>query len=72
LARDRTGDISNGGAAVAGEQLVEYRAPLVETFPEHGYSGEQLLELHRQRNDSRVAPPVRPGPFRHRRLVRSS
>jgi hypothetical protein len=64
------GDLINAGEVVAGE-LVEYRAPLVEHIPEHAYSGEHILQLHRSRNALRVAPPVRPGSFRHPRLVRS-
>jgi hypothetical protein len=55
-----------------GEVLVEYAAPIVDQFPVYPYSREQILELHRQRNASRVAPPVRIAPFIRRSLRRFS
>jgi hypothetical protein len=71
LPRDRTGDLVNSGEVTPGE-LVEYAAPITETFPEHGWSGEQIIALHRQHNAMRVAPPPRPGPFVRRSLRRFS
>jgi hypothetical protein len=70
LPRDRTGDLVNSGEVTPGESLVEYQPPIVDVIPEHAYSGEQILELHRQRNAMRVPPPPRPGSFRHHSLRR--
>ena len=55
-----------------GEVLVEYAAPIVDTFPAQPYSREQILELHRLHNANRVAPRPLPAPFRRRSLRRFS
>jgi hypothetical protein len=65
------GDLIPGGERVVGE-IVEYAPPIIDQFPMHAYSGEQILELHRSRNAQRIAPPVRPGPFRRHSLRRFS
>jgi hypothetical protein len=72
LARDRIGDISNGGATVAGEQLVEYAPPIIDQLPFILYSGEEILELHRLHNLHRVAPRPALAPFRRHSLRRFS
>jgi hypothetical protein len=51
-------------------ELAEYAAPIVAIHPFYPYSADELIEAHRARNASRVAPPVRPGPFRHRTIRR--
>jgi hypothetical protein len=38
-----------------------------DVIPEHGLSGEQILEAHRLHNAMRIAPRPRPGSFRHPR-----
>jgi hypothetical protein len=71
LPRDRTGDVSNiSGEVVAGEPLVEYAAPVIDTIPAYPYSAEECIALHRARNASRVPPPVRIAPFVRRSLRR--
>ena len=71
MPRDRTGDLVNSGERSPGE-LVEYRAPIVDTFPFQQYSGEQILEMHRQYNAMRVAPRPSIKPFVRRSLRRFS
>jgi hypothetical protein len=51
------------GVTIFGERITE-------VFPEHGWSGERILDHHRQRNASRVPPPPRPGAFRTHSLRR--
>lgn len=70
MARDRTGDLVNSGEFTPGEQLVEYAAPIIDSFPVAPYSQEQILELHRQRNALGVPPPPRAGSFRSHSLRR--
>ena len=61
---DAVGNVAPEGERVVGEPLVEYAPRIVDIIPEHAYSGEAILELHRQRNAMRVPPPPRPGVFR--------
>jgi hypothetical protein len=64
------GDLIPGGERVVGE-IVEYAPPIIESFPEHPYSGEQIMDAYRTRCQSRSPPPARPpGPFRTHSLRR--
>jgi hypothetical protein len=67
--RDSTGDLVDNGERVAGE-VVEYKLPIADSFPVCAYSPEQIIELHRARNASRVPPPPRPGSFHTRSMRR--
>jgi len=72
MARDRIGDISNGGATVAGEVLREYQAPITDSFPFILYGAEEIMELHRLHNLHRDPPRPVPAPFRRHSLRRFS
>jgi hypothetical protein len=52
LPRDRTGDLVNSGE-VTPDELVEYRPPIIDTFPANPYTWDEIIALHRQRNASR-------------------
>jgi hypothetical protein len=68
--RDPENDRGNLTPSLEPGELVEYRPRIVDTIPEHAMSGEEILELHRQRNLARVPPPVRIAPFRRHSLRR--